>query len=111
MSGLTGYMVDKDALQRIAIDRAVSNVTSYSDLTSEMKELLQADILFTVYMSPTTTASESDTHGSYTKSSGSQTISTSDKDRIFTIIKSIYSKYEDDKLDLLNDAERGLEWI
>lgn len=111
MSGLTGYLVDKDALQRIAIDRGVSYVTMYSELTAETKDLLRADILYVVYTSPTTTASSSKSHDSYTNANGAQTISSADKDRIFAIIKSIYSKYGDEKLELLDDSETGLSWI
>ena len=57
MSGLTGFTFDKAVLTRIALDRGVSEVTDYEELTQRQKDLITADLLLTAYLSPTTWAS------------------------------------------------------
>lgn len=111
MSGLTGFLLDKDVLQSIAFARGVADVTSFSDLTTQQKDLLRADILYSVYIGPTTTASANHSHGSYSKSNGSQNISEKDKERIFAIFTSIYRKYNDDMLELIEDSDGTVSFV
>lgn len=111
LSGLTGYVFDKTTLTRIALERGVDDVTDYEELDIKTKDLLRADLLYTAYCSPSVWASSSNSHGSYTKSIGGQTLSAKDKERLYNIFYYIYKKYEDDKLDELTNNEATLQWL
>ena len=103
LTGLTGFVFDKSVLERIATERGVSGVTDYSLLEQETKDLLLADLLFTAYVSPNTSASYSASHGSYKQSIGSQRID--NKSDIYNIMVGLYKKWgEEDKLLLLTET-------
>jgi hypothetical protein len=101
MSGLTGFTFDKAVLTRIALERGVAEVTEYDELTKQDRDLITADLLLTAYLSPTVWASFDQSHGSYKKGVGSQTMY--NKDDIYNYLYNIYSMYEDEKLEELVD--------
>jgi len=101
MSGLTGFTFDKAVLTRIALKRGVANVTEYEELTEKQEDLITADLLLTAYLSPTTWASFNQSHGSYKKGVGSQTMY--NKEEILEWLRGIYEKYEDPMLDKVPD--------
>ncbi len=101
MSGLTGFTFDKAVLTRIALKRGVANVTEYEELTEKQEDLITADLLLTAYLSPTTWASFNQSHGSYKKGVGSQTMY--NKEEILEWLRGIYNKYEDPMLDKVPD--------
>jgi hypothetical protein len=101
MSGLTGFTFDKAVLVRIALERGVDQVTAYSQLTKRNVDLITADLLLTAYLSPNIWASFDQSHGSYKKGIGSQTMY--NKEEILDYLRGIYDKYDDDKLDEVPD--------
>jgi hypothetical protein len=101
MSGLTGFTFDKAVLTRIALERGVDQVTAYSQLTKRQKDLITADLLLTAYLSPNVWASFDQSHGSYKKGIGSQTMY--NKEEILDYLRGIYEEYEDEKLDEVPD--------
>ena len=109
LSGLTGFVFDKAVLQRIALDRQALNLNP-EDLDAKTKDLLRADLLYTAYISPNVLASSTNSHGSYTKTIGSQTIHTADKERLYNIFMGIYRKYNDEKLEEIEDSST-LQWL
>ena len=109
MSSLTGYIFDDAVLERIALERSVADVASFSEITEKDKDLLTADLLFVLYTSPTQSASLSKKHGQFSQSVGSQTIT--DKDGIFHTMMRLYTKWEDPKVKELEDMGGGLEWM
>lgn len=109
ISGLTNFVFDKAILKRIAIEREVCDVKEYYDIDTRTKELILADLLYTAYLSPNTIASSTQTHGSFTKSIGSQTITNTERELLYNRFYSIYKKWNDDKLFELEDAT--LQWI
>jgi len=111
LSGLTQFTFDKAVLKRIALERGVAEIDDFEDLTQEQKDLLRADLLYTAYLSPNVWASSTQSHGSYTKSIGSQTMYTADKERLYNLIVGIYRKYDDDKLEEIEGNEATLQWI
>lgn len=111
LSGLTQFTFDKAVLKRIALERGVAEIDDFEDLTAQDKDLLRADLLYTAFLSPNVWASSTQSHGSYTKSIGSQTIYSVDKERLYNLIVGIYSKYNDDKLDEIKGNEATLQWI
>lgn len=97
IEGLTGFVFDKTVIDRIALDRGVSEVTSYDQLTQRDKDLLLADILYTAYCSPNIMANYTQQHGAYSKSYGHQTI---DRDEMYRIFMGIYGRYgEEEKIE------------
>lgn len=111
LSGLTQFTFDKAVLKRIALERGVAEVGNFEDLTQENKDLLRADLLYTAYLSPNVWASSTQSRGSYTKTIGSQTMYTADKERLYNLIVGIYRKYDDDKLQEIEGNEATLQWI
>ena len=101
MSGLTGFTFDQAVLTRIALERCVADVTEYAQLTKRDRDLITADLLLTAYLSPTVWASFDQSHGSYKKGIGSQTMY--NKEEIYNYLYNIYSQYEDEKLEELPD--------
>ena len=109
LSGLTGFVFDKAVLQRIALDRQVLNVNP-KDLDAKTKDLLRADLLYTAYISPNVWASHTHAHGSFSQTTGSQTIYNEDKERIYNVFMGIYRKYNDEKLEETDDSST-LQWL
>ncbi|MBP5681289.1 MAG: hypothetical protein J6X31_09610 [Bacteroidales bacterium] len=101
MSGLTGFTFDKAVLTRIAVERGVAEVTEYEELEKRDIDLITADLLLTAYLSPNVWASFNQSHGSYKKGVGSQTVY--NKEEILDYLRGIYGKYEDEKLELVPD--------
>lgn len=110
LSGLTGFIFDKAVLKRIALDRGVQDVTNYGDLDAKTKDLLRADLLYVAYVSPNVWASSTQSHGSYSRTIGSQTIYIDDKERIYDMFMGIYRKYNDDKINEISD-NGTVQWI
>ena len=109
MSSLTGYIFDDAVLERIALERNVAGVASFSDITEKDRDLLTADLLFVLYTSPSQSASFSKKHGQFSQSIGSQIIT--DKDNIFDTMMRLYKKWEDPKAEELESIGGGLEWM
>ena len=109
MSSLTGYVFDDAVLERIALERNVAGVASFSEITEKDKDLLTADLLFVLYTSPSKSASISKKHGQFSMSIGGQTIT--DKDNIFDTMMRLYKKWEDPKAEGLERMGGGLEWM
>ena len=111
LSGLTGYVFDKSVLTRIALERDVADVTSYDELDAKTIDLLRADLLYTAYLSPNTIAAHTNSHGSFSQTFGSQTISNAEKDRLYQTFMAIYEKYNDEKFDEVVASEGNLQWL
>lgn len=111
LSGITQFTFDKAVLKRIALDRGVSEVTDYEELTQKQKDLLRADLLYAAYLSPNIWASSTHSHGSYTKTIGSQTVYAVEKERLYNTFIGIYRKYEDEKLNEIEGTNATLQWL
>lgn len=110
LSGLTTFVFDKEVLKRIALERGVSEVTCFSELTQQQKDLCLADELYTAYVGSDVMASDTLSHGSFSHTVGPQTINT--KNRLYDVMVSIYTKYEElDKLASLPNNDGDLSWI
>ena len=108
---LAGFVFDKATLERIALDRGVMGVTSYEELDAKTKELLKAVLAYSAYYSPSVWASSTQSHGSYSKSRGSQTVADNDKERLYNIFSSVYKKYDDPVLEQVEAEESNLQWM
>ena len=111
LSGITQFTFDKAVLKRIALDRGVTDVADYEELTQKQKDLLRADLLYAAYLSPNIWASSTNSHGSYTKTIGSQTIYAVEKERLYNTFMGIYRKYEDDKINEIEGTNATFQWL
>lgn len=112
LSGLLGgYVFDRATLEGIAWEREVTDVTSFDELDTKTKELLRADLARAAYYSPNVWASSSQSHGSYTKTIGSQTVYAAEKERLYNIFSTVYKKYGDEKLAESEDGASTLQWL
>lgn len=112
LSGLLGgFVFDRATLEAIAWQREVTDVTSFDELDEKTKELLRADLARAAYYSPNVWASSSQSHGSYSKSIGSQTLYEGDRQRLFNIFYRTYKKYEDEALEEIETENCTLQWL
>ena len=112
LSGLLGgFVFDRATLEGIAWEREVTDVTSFDELDTQTKELLKADLAYAAYFSPNTWASSTQSHGSYTKTIGSQTVYEATRERLYTLFMDIYTKYDDEKLESVKDQSGSLQWL
>ena len=109
ISGLTSYVFDISVLKRIIVDRGYELDDSGYDISDSDKELFLADLLYVVYIGANSTANYSVKDGAFQTSIGSQTINS--KQELYNIIKGIYSKYGDTKLESVSKSLGTLEWI
>lgn len=109
LSSLSEYKFSENVLRRIAMERGVMDITNYNQLEQKQKDLLLADLMFTIYISPTSTATISKKHGSFSQSIGSQTYT--DKKGLRELIVSLYSKWGDEKIESVKALDGGLSWI
>lgn len=106
-STLTGYDIDKTKIEYMLLKRGLQDVKSYDELTQQDIDLLTADCLRIAYTTPTITASQSDSHGDYTRSRGSQTIT--DKKRLYEWMMSLYRKWGEAPFE--EDMEGVVQWL
>lgn len=108
ISTLAGnFVMDASLCKRIAMERGVLDVTDFSQLEQKQKDLLLADVLFAMYLSPNSSSSVTQQHGAYSKTVGSQTIN--DKKGIYNTMIALYRKWDDEKL---SSVEEGtVQWL
>ena len=112
LSGLLGgFVFDRATLEAIAWEREVVDVTSFDELDDKTKDLLKADLARAAYYSPNVWASSSQSHGSYTRSIGSQTLYEGDRERLYNIFSTIYTKYKDAALEEITDTDSTVQFI
>lgn len=109
LSGLTGFYFDKAVLKRVAMERGVINATNLGDIDKKTRDLCLADLLYAMYMSPTSTPTNTKKHGNFTQTIGSQTINT--KKDIWDICVHLYRKWGDEKLEEIENAGANLQWL
>lgn len=110
LSGLTGFVFDKAVLKRIALDRGVYGISDYEDINVQDKELLRADLLYTAYLSPNVWASSTQSHGSFSQTIGSQTTYAEQKEKLYNAFIAVYKKYDDAKLEEIEESG-NLQWL
>lgn len=103
----TRYTFDEQTFIKIALDRECSpDADVYSgEVTKRQRELMTADIIFTaVLLSPSNTASLSQSHNGYQKTIGQEQDFYQDEKIKYAI--SIYRIYDDERGDILEAATR-----
>lgn len=112
LAGMTGFVFDKDVLQRIALDCGVSEVTDYSELTQENKDRCKIALLRTILETPYSTASHTSKHGEWQEQIGSQSLTAAYREDIKAQLKKLAEKYDDEELlEELEDMGATLQWM
>lgn len=108
----TRYSFTEGNFEVIARDRGLEpDEDVYGEnVDKRLRELMEADIIFTaVLLSPSNTASLSQSHNGYQKTIGQEQDFYQD-DKIKYAI-GIYQKYEDDKADILMNMQKKIRFI
>ena len=108
MSGLTGFVFDKSVLLRIATDRRVLQKKP-AELDQRDKDLLTADLLRVACLSPNTIASQTNQHGAFTRTVGSQQIQS--REELWNMMLRLYKKWNDEALEDIEASSGGLVWM
>lgn len=108
----TRYTFEEQTFVKIALDRGCKTDDDVygENVTKAQRELMTADIIFTaVLLSPSNTASLTQSHNGYQKSIGQEQDFYQD-DKIKYAI-AIYNKYDDDRGGILEGAQRKIKFI
>lgn len=109
----TRYSFSEGNLEVIALDRGVSpedDVYDENVVDKRLRELMEADIIFTaVLLSPSNTASLSQSHNGYQKSIGQEQDFHQDEKIKYAL--GIYKKYGDERAEILENVRRKIRFI
>lgn len=108
----TRYSFDEGNFEVIALDRGVQPDDDVygENVTKRLRDLMQADIIYTaVLLSPSNTASLSQSHNGYQKTIGQEQDFHQD-DKIKYAI-GIYTMYGDERAGILESARRKIRFI
>jgi hypothetical protein len=103
----TRYTFEEETFKKIAIDRGCNPDDDVygSGVTKAQRELMTADIIFTaVLLSPSNTASLSQSHNGYQKTIGQEQDFYQDEKIKYAI--NLYRVYNDERGDILEEATR-----
>lgn len=108
----TRYSFSEGNLEVIALDRGISPQEDvYSaNVDKRLRDLMEADIIFTaVLLSPSNTASLSQSHNGYQKTVGQEQDFCQDEKIKYAI--QIYQMYGDEKAGILENVKRKIRFI
>ena len=109
----TRYSFEEQNFIKIALDRECDpsdDVYDESVVTKKQRELMTADIIFTaVLLSPSNTASLSQSHNGYQKSIGQEQDFYQDEKIKYAI--RIYNIYGDERAEILESVKRKIKFI
>lgn len=109
----TRYTFEEQTFRKIALDRGCDpedDVYDESVVSLKQRELMTADIIFTaVLLSPSNTASLSQSHNGYQKTIGQEQDFYQD-DKIKYAI-AIYNLYGDERADILSNSQRKITFV
>ncbi len=112
LDGLTTFSFDESVLSRVALDCGVSEISSYEELTEEMKDRCRIALFESIVFGPYLVASASKQHGAWSESIGSQQITAASLASIKSELKRLYKKYgEDEKLEAIDEVGGVIQWI
>lgn len=113
LQAATRYTFEDKTFNKIALDRGCNpsdNVYDETKVSKKQKELMTADIIFTaVLLSPSNTASLSQSHNGYQKTIGQEQDFYQD-DKIKYAIQ-IYKLYGDERAEILSSQQKKIRFI
>ena len=108
----TRYSFEEGNFEVIALDRGVQPDDDVygANVTKRLRDLMEADIIFTaVLLSPSNTASLSQSHNGYQKTIGQEQDFYQDEKIKYAIW--IYTMYGDERAGILESARRKMKFI
>ena len=108
----TRYSFEEGNFEVIALDRGVQPDDDVygANVTKRLRDLMEADIIFTaVLLSPSNTASLSQSHNGYQKTIGQEQDFYQDEKIKYEI--RIYTMYGDERAGILESARRKIKFI
>ena len=108
----TRYSFEEGNFEVIALDRGVQPDDDVygANVTKRLRDLMEADIIFTaVLLSPSNTASLSQSHNGYQKTIGQEQDFYQDEKITYAI--RIYTMYGDERAGILESARRKIKFI
>lgn len=108
----TRYSFSEGNLEVIARDRGLQPTDDVygANVDKRLRDLMEADIIFTaVLLSPSNTASLSQSHNGYQKTVGQEQDFYQDEKIKYAI--QIYNMYDDDKAAILENVKRKIKFI
>ena len=108
----TRYTFEDETFKKIALDREcnLEDDVYGESVTKRQRELMTADIIFTaVLLSPSNTASLSQSHNGYQKTIGQEQDFYQDEKIKYAI--QIYRTYEDERAGILENVKRKIKFI
>lgn len=109
MSNMTGFTFERTALEQIAMNRGVSEINDFVELTTRQKNLILADMLFIIFTSYSNTGSTSKQHGDYSVTIGAKIIT--DKTDIYKLMTALYQNPDSELGEVLSSYQGGVQWI
>lgn len=110
LSGLTNFVFDKEVLIRIARDNEIYDIEDYYEISKETWLKCEYDLLMTIVKGPWSTASQTNTHGSFTKVVGQQTITAAVMETIMKRLRWLKKRLDLDD-DELEDLGSENVWV
>lgn len=98
---LIGYPIPRGVVERIILERGLSEITSWADVPLRDKNLAIADLLFYVFTMPSNTGSKSKSHGDFSVTIGGTIIT--DKNDLYTLMMRIYNNPEKELWENMSD--------
>lgn len=112
ISGLTRFTFDRAHLQRIAYDCGVAEITDYADMTEELRDKCEIELLKLVVYGPYSTSSFKDKHGDFERQMGSEEITSAMLEQAKARLRRLLNKYDmDDDVEELDSSGGTLQWI
>lgn len=106
----TRYSFEEQNFIKIALDRECDPDEDVYAVSKRQRELMTADIIFTaVLLSPSNTASLSQSHNGYQKSIGQEQDFYQDEKIKYAI--RIYNIYSDERAEILESVKRKIKFI
>lgn len=106
----TRYSFEEQNFIKIALDRECDPDEDVYSVSKRQRELMTADIIFTaVLLSPSNTASLSQSHNGYQKSIGQEQDFYQDEKIKYAI--RIYNIYNDERAEILESVKRKIKFI
>lgn len=110
LNGLTRFVFEKDALENIAYENGLMEITDRSEVSESMKDHCLIALYEMVVNGPWSVASSSLQHGSYRQDVGSETVTAAIIQNLKDRLKSLYKKYGmDEALESMEDG--GMQWV
>lgn len=107
--GITDFGISESVATDIAYKRNIINIKEYSELTEKDRDLIMADLLFSLLFKPKKTASISQSHNGFSQSIGSSEMQS--LGNLLSYARSLYLKWGESVPELLEQNTGELQWL